>query len=320
MPLEPPLFTEGLSQPPVRRYGGPIIDAHLHVDDVEQARLLLGVAGNFGVRILCAVSRPHAIAGLKKVLGDAYRPIVRIDHETIGDPARFSREGVRAVREARALGAVGAKFWYAPRWQVDTHFRFDNPALLPIFEALAERGMVALVHIADPDCWFAGAYADRSRYGTKEEQYEQLEHTLAAFPTLKVQGAHFAGDPEHLDHVRRLLDAYPNYSVDSSATKWMARELSARPAEARAFIIERADRLLFGSDLVAFKGARAADYSSRYWVHRWLWEGDGVRPSPIPDPCATAPGGPTVTGMALPDDVLARLYTENARRWFGIEV
>jgi hypothetical protein len=39
----------------------------------------------------------------------------------------------------------------------------------------------------------------------------------------------------------------------------------------------------------------------------------------VPDPCATAPGGPTVTGLALPDDVLARLYTENARRWFGIE-
>jgi hypothetical protein len=114
MPLEPPLFTEGLSHPPVRRYGGPIIDAHLHVDDVEDARLLLGVARDFGVRFICPVSRPHAIAELKKALGDAYRPLVRIDHETIGDPARFGREGVRAVREARALGAVGAKFWYAP--------------------------------------------------------------------------------------------------------------------------------------------------------------------------------------------------------------
>jgi predicted TIM-barrel fold metal-dependent hydrolase len=320
MPLEPPLFTEGLSQPPVRRYGGPIVDAHCHVDDVEDARLLLRVAGDFGVRVLCAVSRPPAIAALKRALGDAYQPIVRIDHSTIADPSRFSREGVRAVREARALGTVGAKFWYAPRWQADAHFRFDNPALSPIFEALAELGMVALVHIADPDCWFAGPYADRSRYGTKAQQYEQLERTLTAFPRMKVQGAHFGGDPEHLDHIGRLLDAYPNYSIDCSATKWMARELSGRAAEARAFIIQRADRLLFGSDLVAFKGARAEDYSSRYWVHRWLWEGEGVRPSPVPDPCATAAGGPTVTGLSLPDDVLARLYTENARRWFGIEV
>jgi len=319
MPLEPPLFTECLSQPPVRRYGGPIVDAHVHVDDVEDARLLVRVAGDFGVRTFCAVSRPHAIAALKRALGDAYRPIVRIDHSTIADPARFGREGVRAVREARALGAVGGKFWYAPRWQADTHFRFDNPALTPIFETLAELGMVALVHIADPDCWFAGPYSDRSRYGTKAEQYEQLEHTLAAFPKLKVQGAHFGGAPEHLDHIGRLLDTYPNYSIDSSATKWMARELSARAAEARAFIIRRAGRILFGSDLVAFKVARAEDYSSRYWVHRWLWEGEGVRPSPVPDPYATAPGGPTVTGLSLPDDVLARLYTENARRWFGLD-
>jgi hypothetical protein len=319
MPLEPPLFTEGLSQPPIRRYAGPIVDAHVHLDRAEDARLLARVAADFGVRVLCGVARLEAFDDLQRALGGAWRPIVRIDHSAIADPPRFGREGARAVREARARGAVAAKFWYTPRFIADTQFRFDNPALRPIFETLAELGMVALVHIADPDCWFAGPYADRSRYAPKPGQYEQLENTLAAFPALKVQGAHFGGDPEHLDHLRRLLDAHPNYCIDSSATKWMARELGARPAEARAFIIERADRILFGSDLVAFQGARPEDFSSRYWVHRHLWEGQGVRPSPVPDPCVTASGGPTVTGLALPDDVLARLYTENARRWFGIE-
>jgi hypothetical protein len=143
---------------------------------------------------------------------------------------------------------------------------------------------------------------------------------LADFPGLRVQGAHFGGDPEDLGHVGRLLDAYPNYAIDCSATKWIARELSARPAESRAFVIARADRILFGSDLVAFAGARAADYSSRYWVHRWLWEGEGVRPSPILDPCSSLPGGPIVHGLSLPDDVLARLYTDNARRWYDIKI
>ena len=320
MPFEPPLFTEGLSTPPVRRYAGPIIDAHTHLDDVEDARLLFRVAADFGVRVVCGAARPQAIPAFQREFGPAFRPIVRIDQSLLGDAARFARENVRAIREGRAAGAVAAKFWFSPKFVAEAGFRFDAPALRPVLETLAELGMPALVHIADPDCWFAGRYADLSRFGTKAAHYEQLEHVLAEFPALKVQGAHFGGDPEHLDHIGRLLDAHPNYCVDSSATKWMARELGRNPAESRAFIARRADRIIFGSDLVAFRGARPADYASRYWVHRWLWEGDGPRPSPIPDPCAADPVAPQVLGLSLPDDVLARLYFANACRWFGMEM
>jgi hypothetical protein len=319
LPFEPPLFTECLSAPPVRRYTGPIIDAHSHTDTAEDAALLVRTAADFGVQTVVGVARLEAIPALQRAFGDAYRPIVRTDQGLVGDPARFTRENVRLIREARALGAVGAKFWFAPRFYAESGWRLNHPALAPVFEALVELGMVALVHVADPDCFFDRQYADRSRFGTKAEQYESLEAVLAATPHLKLQGAHMGGDPEHLDHLRRLLDAYPNFMIDSSATKWMARELGRRPADSRAFIIERADRLLFGSDLVAFHGAQAADYASRYWALRWLWEGEGERPSPVPDPCAVDPVRPMVHGLALPDDILSRLYTENARRWFGLE-
>jgi predicted TIM-barrel fold metal-dependent hydrolase len=318
LPFEPPLFTDGLSAPPIRRYGGPIIDAHTHTDTAEVAELLAQVAADFGVRTIVGIARLEAIPDLRRTLGPAYRPIVRIDQDLVGAPDRFTRENVRLVREAHALGAVGAKFWFAPRFFDETHFRLDHPALRPVFETLVELDMMALVHVADPDCFFDRQYADRARFGTKPDQYEPLEAVLAAFPGLRLQGAHFGGDPEHLDHVRRLLDTYPHYMIDSSATKWMARELGRRPAESRAFIIERADRILFGSDLVAFGGARPADYASRYWALRWLWEGEGERPSPVPDPCAADPARPRVHGLALPDDVLRRLYTTNAERWFGL--
>jgi predicted TIM-barrel fold metal-dependent hydrolase len=318
LPLEPPLFTEGLSAPPIRRYEGPIIDAHSHLDTVESSRLLFRVAADFGIRVIVGVAKLEVIPALQEAFGPAYRPIVRTDQGLVGTPDVFTRENVRLIREAHALGAVGAKFWFAPRFYADTRFRFDHPALGPVFETLAELKMVALVHIADPDCWFANQYSDRSRYGTKEEQYEPLENTLAAYPRLKVQGAHFGGDPEDLGHLRRLLDTYPNFRIDSSATKWMVRELGRQAADSRAFIIERADRIVFGTDLVVFAAARPVDYASRYWAHRWLWEGEGVRPSPVPDPCAPPPA-PQITGLSLPDDVLARLYTANAREWFGID-
>ena len=318
--MEPPLYTEGISAPPVRRHAGPIIDSHTHMDAVEDARLLAHVAADFGVRVLCGVVRPEAIKPLRRALGDAFRPIVRVDHSHVGQADRFARENVRAVREARTLGAVAAKFWYSPRFVAETHFRFDDPALRPIFETLAELGVAALVHVADPDCWFRTTYADAARYGTKADHYAALEHTLADFPGLRVIGAHFGGHPEDLGHLGRLLAAHPNFFVDTSGTKWVARELSAQGPAARAFLIERADRILFGSDLVAFRDATEAHYSSRYWVQRWMWEGDGVRPSPVPDPCVTHPDGPRVCGLNLPEEVLESLYADNARRLLGVEV
>ncbi|MBE3069514.1 MAG: amidohydrolase family protein [Planctomycetes bacterium] len=320
MPFETPIGSENLLQPPVKRYGGSIIDAHTHVDSVDDAWLLFRAAQDYGVQVFCGVARPESIAPLRQAFGESFRPIVRIDHTHIGDPARFARENIRAIRDGRTQGAVGAKFWYAPRFVAEAGIHIDNPALSPLFETLTELGMTALIHIADPDCWFHTQYLDAARYRTKPRHYEPLERMLAAHPGLKVQGAHFGGDPEDLSHIARLLEQYPNFHIDTSATKWMARELSAKPDESRAFMVRWADRILFGSDLVAFNDATPAHYASRYWVQRWLWEGDGPRPSPIPDPCVTAPDGPKAHGLALPDDVLQRLYTHNARRVLGIEI
>jgi hypothetical protein len=256
---------------------------------------------------------------MRETVGERIRPIMRVDHTHIGDPERFARENIAHLRAARGMGAIGGKFWYTPRFIADTGFHFDNSGLAPIFEALVDLGMHALVHIGDPDCWFATRYRDSRVYMTKPEHYAPLERTLEAFPDLTVVGAHFGGDPENLDHLRALLDAHPNYYIDSSATKWVSREMSVKPDESRAFIVERADRILFGSDLVAFPEATAVDYASRYWVQRWLWEGKGPQPSPIPDPCAPWPEGPRVHGLDLPDDVLAVIYTENARQVFSLE-
>ncbi len=320
MPRERPLTTEDLTRPPVQRWSGPIIDSHTHTGSVESSQLLFEVAESYGVTTILGITHAESIPPLQAAFGERYRPIVWVEHDHLREPKRFADHNVARIREARARGAVAGKFWYTPRFWDETHFRFDDPSLRPIFELLAELGMPALVHVSDPDCWFATRYADRKRYRTKVEQYEQLEGTLAAVPDLKVVGAHFGGDPEHLDHLRHLLATYPNYNVDSSATKWIVRELSVKPEESRAFVIEHADRIVFGSDIVAFEGARPPDYQSRYWAHRWLWEGEGRRDSPIPDPCAPWSTGPIVEGLDLPDDVLAKLYHDNACRLFGLDV
>jgi predicted TIM-barrel fold metal-dependent hydrolase len=178
-----------------------------------------------------------------------------------------------------------------------------------------------MVHVADPDSWFRTMYADSAKYGTKADQYAGLERMLGLFPDMTWIAAHMGGDPEHADHLEALLERYPQLYFDTSATKWQVREASAHRDAVRALVLRHPGRFLFGSDLVTRHGLTREHYVSRYWCQRTLWESAWEGPSPIADPdYAPPPGGPptpTLRGLALPAEVLAAVYHENAARLLG---
>jgi hypothetical protein len=120
------------------------------------------------------------------------------------------------------------------------------------------------------------------------------------------------GNPEDLGRLQSLLDAFPNLVLDCSATRWMVREISARRDEAREFFTRNADRILFGSDQVSGDDRGFDFLASRFWAHRKLWETAYVGPSPIHDPDVPEDAQPTMRGLALPDNVLQKLYHDNA--------
>jgi predicted TIM-barrel fold metal-dependent hydrolase len=123
------------------------------------------------------------------------------------------------------------------------------------------------------------------------------------------------GHPEDLGHLGRLLDRYPNLSLDTSATRWMVRELGRQPHAVRAFFSRYTGRLLFGTDQVVLDEPDAERYTVRYWIHQMFWETDLVCELPIDDPDA-APA-PMLRGVNLPAEVLRQVYWENALRWLG---
>jgi hypothetical protein len=57
--------------------------------------------------------------------------------------------------------------------------------------------------------------------------------------------------------------------------------------------------------------------ASRWWVHRKLWETAYAGPSPILDPDLPEDAQPQLRGLALPDEVLQKLYHENAVKFLA---
>lgn len=109
-----------------------------------------------------------------------------------------------------------------------------------------------------------------------------------------------------------MLDRHANYRIDTSATKWIVREVARQPERVKDFVTRNANRVLFGSDLVAADRFQSFDhYASRYWAHQMMWETAYRGESPIEDPDAETP--PQLAGVDLPAEVLRQVYGENAR-------
>ena len=111
-------------------------------------------------------------------------------------------------------------------------------------------------------------------------------------------GAHLGGNAEDLAALGGVLDRYPNLVVDITGR---VAELGRQPRFARQWFIRYQDRVMFGKDSwrpseyhVYFRTLETADeYFDYYRNYHAFWK---------------------LYGLDLPDDVLRKLYYENAVR------
>ncbi|GIW83006.1 MAG: hypothetical protein KatS3mg105_4813 [Gemmatales bacterium] len=318
------------------RYDGPIIDIHTHVritrpSDPEtgppaeegpgaslaQAETMLELAKDFGIVKTYTMCPAADIPPLRERFGKS----IEFNAHMLKKPDEPDDVAYRLLDRYLQGGARIVKFWAAPRGR-EQGLLLDTPWRIECARRAANAGIrVMMVHVADPDTWFRTRYADTAKFGTKEEQYRSLHRMLEMFPELQWIAAHMGGDPEHPDHLEALLERYPHLYFDTSATKWQVREVSIRRDAIRDLMCRHPTRFLFGTDLVTRHHLEREHYVSRYWCQRTLWESDWAGPSPIADPDydASTRTTPTLRGLALPADVLRKVYYENACRLMGLE-
>jgi predicted TIM-barrel fold metal-dependent hydrolase len=195
----------------------------------------------------------------------------------------------------------------------------DDPRLSPIWRRAGELGLPVLIHVSDPVAFFEPIDEHNEHYLTlqefpgwsfvdspvsKAELLAQRNRMVAAHPGTTFILPHVANLPEDLASVSELLDANPNVVIDFSAR---IDELGRQPYTARDFLIRHQDRILFGLDMpVSVEAYRCyfrfletrdewfdyPDYIGRFGVYtRWK-----------------------LFGLGLPDDVLRKIYHDNAAR------
>lgn len=328
----------------------PIIDVHTHVNGDRASALFRRVMDLYGISRTYSQTQLAQADGVRRELGDRVRFIAIPEYMAEDKTHAFTDGFLENIGVwHREFGARCVKFWNAPRFRdlaqeaglTEPIWELDNRWRVKAAERASELGMMFMAHIADPDTWFATAYKDRARYGAKIEHYAAFERMLDRFPSPWI-GAHMGGWPEDLDFLTGLLDRHENLLLDTSATKWMIREISKHPSDRLITFLERfKGRILFGSDIVTIDEHLSADedgkrfgaalanseqeafelYASRYWALRTMWETDYSGESPIADPDLAkleperydAMSAPRLQGHAVDPSVLRALYGDAAK-------
>ena len=304
---------------PRPKVNGIVIDFHCHLLAARHAPAWFEAAEHYGINTFLSMTPLEEVVRLQRDYPGRLQFIVVPKWQDMATTSleQWIDDWRRRLDMFCNLGSRMVKFHMAPSSIERRGLKLDSPLLDPFFDAIIERKLAVMTHVGDPDTWYCAKYADCGKYGTRDEHYAMWERVMQRYPDIPWVGAHMAGNPEDLGRLQRLLDSYPNLSLDCSATRWMVREISNRRDEAREFFIRNADRIIWGSDQVS-GDERGFDFlASRWWAHRKMWETAFIGPTPIHDPDLPEDRQPQMRGLALPDEVLQKLYHDNAIKFLA---
>ncbi len=320
-----PLSTLVVPEHPVTKAKYPFIDVHNHQYQMGSGSLsaLVKDMDALNLKIMVNLSGGNGNS-LKKMVENARsqfpgRFVIfhNIDFSGIGEPG-WTEKAVQQLQEDYKNGARGLKVFKNLGFSVNdtkgNRVQVDDPRLDPIWKKCGELKIPVLIHTADPEPFWDElnnenerllelyTHPRRKRTATDPAPWEQLiaeQHRMfQKNPGTTFIAAHFGWYPNNLKKLDSLLTALPNVVVEFGA---VIAELGRQPRMAHDFFIRYQDRILFGKDswvpaeyATYFRVLETADeYFPYHKKYHAFWR---------------------MYGMALPDEVLKKVYYKNALR------
>jgi uncharacterized protein len=226
----------------------------------------------------------------------------------VAELERCFQAGARGVGE---LGDKGRGMFYCETKAWGMHF--NDPRMDPLLEKCGELGMPVNIHVADP-IWMYQPMDNRNdglmnalrwRLDNRPDilghsaMIDVLEDAVRKHPKTTFIACHFANLSYDLGRLGELFDRYPNLYADNSAR---FAETGTIPRFVARFYEKYQDRLVYGTDM----GKNPEMYRATF---RMLESEDEHYYDPVFSTYHWA-----MHGLGLPDDVLRKVYRENALR------
>jgi uncharacterized protein len=318
----------------------PAIDFHVHARGLTSKEAydeLIALMDDIGMGAIVNLNGGTG-ADLDAVLaaGEPYRDrvanFITFTADGINEPGwseRFAAEMERAF-QAGAMGMKVSKQLGQGATNPDGSFiQADDPRLDAVWAMAAKYDKPVMIHTSDSIGRFYPIGPKNERYeaglwrqpddtsgnlyesGPPHEVIEQARENMhRKHPKTRFVNAHMAMlyyDPEKL---ARFLDTYPNADVEMSAA---VQDLGRAPRLWREFIIKYQDRVFFGTDGSQNRGAE--EFWRPHWRYLETYDEYFYHPAQVRTPSGSPGHGRwNISGIGLPDDVLRKVYYENALR------
>jgi predicted TIM-barrel fold metal-dependent hydrolase len=243
-----------------------------------------------------------------------------------GQIERAHQRGARGIKVLKTLG-----LYLREKGTTGALVKIDDPRFDPMWETAGALKMPVAIHISDPLAFFTPvdrfneryeelhAHPDWSFYGadwpSDRELQEARRRVMRRHPRTQFVCLHLAVS-EDLGYVSQCLDEHPNMLVEFAAR---IGELGRQPRAAAKFFDRYQDRVLFGTDATpnGYEFPQQLFGDDLYQIYFRFLETDDeyfdYAPAPIPPQ-----GRWRISGLALPEQILRKIYYQNAARLLGL--
>jgi predicted TIM-barrel fold metal-dependent hydrolase len=245
------------------------------------------------------------------------RVLAGIDFRNVGPG--WAQKAVAQLEADVATGAVGIgeipkNFGQTIRKADGSRLKLDDPELDPIWQAAARLKLPVFIHTGDPqefyqpidyhnERWlelelFPGRRVSPDRHPNFEELMKERDNLFRRNPRTTFVAAHMGWHANDLARLGKTLTEMPNVYVDVGAVLY---DIGRQPRAAHDFFVKYQDRILFGKDSYQPEEypyywrvfETNDDYFDYYRPYHAFWK---------------------LYGIGLPDDVLKKVYYQNALR------
>ena len=228
-----------------------------------------------------------------------------------GKPFDYAEQAEQLI----AAGFDGIKLFAKPTVRRAFGQPIDSPVFDSLYAWLNKTGTPVLIHIADPATfWDAhripenfrarGWYYGDGSYPSQRQMFDETEAVLDRFPDLNLVLPHLYFHSDALPRLEYLLNRHPRLRIDCTPGIEMYYNFSQNIESARAFFLQYADRIHFGTDNFGRAIGVELDYlAAAKETIRYLRDMLENRHASI--------YGEPQNGLALPADVLQHIYADN---------
>jgi predicted TIM-barrel fold metal-dependent hydrolase len=303
--------------------------------DRKNVQIMVNLTGGHGAGL------EKSIAAFDRAAPGRFLTCTEPSYEKFQDP-RFPQIQADAIQAAAKAGAKGLKIlktlglYLREGITTGALVKVDDKRFDPMWEAGAAAKLPVFIHVADPEAFFTptdrfnerydelGFHPDWSFHGrdfpTFKEILEARDRVYARHPKTQFLSLHVGHDGENLAAVGESMDRFPNMTVELGAR---IGELGRQPRTSRKFFEKYQDRIMFGTDAVpppeGEKYPQQVFKDELYEIYyRFLETEDeyfDYAPAKIPPQ-----GRWRIYGLGLSEQVLRKVYHENAERLLNVKI